>query len=76
MPDLPNNGLYITRKRKKWKFAHFDSYLNCFSHGREDEPAKARNALQEYLLPDKPLILELAAGNAQFSLQLANKYPD
>lgn len=76
MHTLENNGLYITRKRKLWKFAHFDSYPNCFEHSRDDDPTIAWQGLSEYLPKDKPLTLELAAGNAQFSLNLAKKYPD
>lgn len=75
MQTLENDGLYITRKRKKWKFAHFDSWENCFSHNREDDPSLAWKSVTSYLPKDQPLTLELAAGNAQFSLQLAKKYP-
>jgi len=76
MKDLEVEGLYITRKRKKWKFAHFDSYVNCFSHARTDSPDITKQALESYLPVGQPLVLEIAAGNAQFSLQLAKKYPD
>lgn len=76
MQNLQNDGLYITRKRKKWKFAHFDSYPNCFSHARQDDPEVVQKQLNEYLPNAQPLVLELAAGNAQFSLQLAKNNPD
>ncbi len=76
MQNLPNDGLFITRKRKKWKFAHFDSYANCFSYMRGGDPKIIQKALKQYFKTQCPLILELAAGNAQFSLQLAKKYPN
>lgn len=66
---------FITRKRKKWKFAHFDSYENCFSQQRDSDikyiAQKARSFLPE---DNKKLVLEIAAGNAQFSFQLAKLY--
>ncbi len=66
----------ISRKRKKYKFAHFDNYTNTASHAREDDPAVVKEKLDPWLSSSKPLILEIAAGNAQFSLALAKKYPD
>lgn len=71
---LENNGLYITRKRKKWKFAHFDSWENCFSYQRGDDAAPVKKLLKAYFPKNQPIVLEIAAGNAQFSLQLAKKY--
>ncbi len=68
--QLNPKGLVISRRRKKWKFAHFDAWDNCFTHSRADEPKVTLKNLQNYL-GNKPLILELAAGNAQFSLELA-----
>lgn len=76
MKPLEADGLFITRKRKKWKFAHFDSYQNCFSLNRGQDPSSVIQQLDGYLPENKKLILELAAGNAQFSLELARKYPD
>lgn len=75
MQQPPNNGLYITRKRKKYKFAHFDSYANCFSHERGGSGEETLAELREYL-GGSPAVLEIAAGNAQFSLQLAMQYPE
>lgn len=74
--SLPNKGLFITRKRKKWKFAHFDSYANCFSFSRGADAGKIIQAIQKFLPKDQPLILEIAAGNAQFSLALAKLHPE
>lgn len=71
---LENDGLYITRKRKLWKFAHFDSYPNCFQHTRGGDPKIVQN-LQDYFPEVQPITIELAAGNAQFSYNLAKKYP-
>ncbi len=64
----------ITRKRKKYKFANFDSFANCFSHSRYEDGSKTLSRLVAYL-GDTPTIIEIAAGNAQFSLTLAQKYP-
>ncbi len=66
----------ISRKRKKYKFAHFDGYSNTASHARVDDPVAVKEKLSPWLDSTKPLILEIAAGNAQFSLALAKKYPD
>ena len=76
MHTLENNGLYITRKRKLWKFAHFNSYENCFEYIRGEDPTLIQNELTNYLPKGQPLTLELAAGNAQFSFKLAKKYPN
>jgi tRNA (guanine-N7-)-methyltransferase len=74
---LETDGLYITRKRKKWKFAHFESYKNCFFYERGDDPQGAKDALKNYLpTENKKTVLEIAAGNAQFSLELARRYPE
>lgn len=84
METLPNDGLYITRKRKLWKFAHFDSYANCFSHAREQDGQKTYRDISSYFArpereeehQERKIVLEIAAGNAQFSFQLAKKYPE
>jgi tRNA (guanine-N7-)-methyltransferase len=65
----------ITRKRKKYKFANFDSFPNCFSHLRTTNAKHTLEKLKTYLA-DKPMVLEIAAGNAQFSFELAKKHPD
>lgn len=80
LSNLPNDGLYITRKRKKWKFAHFDSYPNCVSANRSDDPKKAYQTIKAYFARSErekrgKVVLEVAAGNAQFSLELARRYP-
>lgn len=75
MKHDPFLDLVISRKRKKYKFAHFDNFENCFSHNRADNGRQTLEALTIYL-KRKPMILEIAAGNAQFSLALAKKYPE
>jgi len=78
--EIDTTDLYITRKRKLWKFAHFDSYPNCFSHAREDDGQETYKNISAYLPQEKnqkrSVVLEIAAGNAQFSFQLAKKYPE
>lgn len=68
--------LIITRKRKRYKFANFDSFENCFSHSKTDDGAETYKNLVGYFSENRPLILEIAAGNAQFSFQLAKAIPD
>lgn len=75
MNQDPFSHLVITRKRKKYKFANFESFENSFSHTRGEDGIKTWQKLKQYL-GDKPLILELAAGNAQFSLELAKQNPN
>ncbi len=71
----PFEHLIITRKRKKYKFASFDSYQNCFSFSQNDDPKTLQQQLTSYLQEEQPLVLEIAAGNAQFSLELARRHP-
>ncbi|MGH7196836.1 MAG: tRNA (guanosine(46)-N7)-methyltransferase TrmB [Candidatus Saccharimonadales bacterium] len=61
---MENDKLFITRKRKKWKFAHFDEWPNCFQQDEVD-PAQWK----------KPLTVEIAAGSADLSVELAKQYP-
>lgn len=81
MADLQTNEdpfrhLVISRKRKLYKFAHFDSFDNCFEFSRGDEPQSLDRRLTSYFVTSQPRILEIAAGNAQFSLELARLHPD
>lgn len=55
----------ITRKRKKYKFAHFANLENCFEVSEWKK-----------LSADKPLVIELGAGTALFSVELAKRHPD
>jgi tRNA (guanine-N7-)-methyltransferase len=63
---MDTDKLFITRKRKKWKFAHFDQWENCF---------QASNVTPElwvsYFPKKQPLVVEVGAGSADLSLGLA-----
>lgn len=69
MIDNPEK-LFITRRRKKWKFAHFDDWPNCFSRN-EVTP----QFWQTYFKTKKPLTVEIGAGTADMSLGLARQQP-
>lgn len=71
----PFLNLVITRKRKLYKFAHFDSYDNAFTFSRGDKQYSLEQSLSQWFTVDSPRILEIAAGNAQFSLELARQNP-
>lgn len=71
-----HRDLIITRKRKLYKFAHFKDYKNCYSFMRGDIKFSLEKSLSTWFSDDNPRILEIAAGNAQFSLNLAKKYPN
>lgn len=76
MKQLDSAGLFITRKRKKWKFAHFDNWPNCLELKKEASSQDVTNRLADLIDAAKPTRLELAAGNAQFSFELARLYKD
>lgn len=59
---LNPDDFVITRKRKKYKFAKFHNAENCF----EFDEWKKREVD----------VLELGAGTALFSVELATRYPD
>lgn len=71
----PFLNLVITRKRKLYKFAHFDSYKNTFSFARGDTRYSLDKELDKFFSTERARILEIAAGNAQFSLELARRHP-
>lgn len=75
MADDPFKHLIISRKRKKYKFAHFDSYDNCFNLFSRDGAVSDSGKVWDYLGTDGELVVELAAGNGQFSLELARRHP-
>jgi len=60
--------LFITRKRKKWKFAHFDQWDNCLQ-ASEVDPKQWAN----YFTKQQPLIVEIGAGTADLSVGLARQ---
>lgn len=76
MSDDPFQHLIISRKRKKYKFAHFDSYDNCFNFFSRDGSISHASALWDFLGTKGELTVELAAGNGQFSLELARRHSE
>ncbi len=75
-PKDPHLDLVITRKRKLYKFAHFSSFANTFEFARGDEKYSLELDLEVWFASHKKRVLEIAAGNAQFSLELARRHPD
>lgn len=61
--------LFITRKRKLWKFAHFDEWANCFQ-ATQITPAFWKT----HFAGGKPLVVEIGAGTADLSLELARRH--
>jgi tRNA (guanine-N7-)-methyltransferase len=61
--------LFITRKRKKWKFAHFDEWANCIQ-AKDVRP----EMWPDYFLHQQPLVVEVGAGSADLSVGLARLY--
>jgi tRNA (guanine-N7-)-methyltransferase len=60
--------LFITRKRKIWKFAHFDQWANCFQAESVRPEFWAK-----YFVTSQPLIVEVGAGTADLSVGLARQ---
>lgn len=56
--------LFITRKRKKWKFAHFNEWSNCFEI--------VQVSPEQW---QQPLVVEIGAGTADLSVGLAKIQP-
>ncbi len=65
-----NDPLFITRKRKKWKFHHFNEWQNCW---QADEVKRAE--IKKFI-GDKKLTVEIGAGTADLAVELARRYPD
>ena len=59
--------LYITRRRKKYKFAKFNELSNCF---------QLENWNSELIDSDKKLVVEIGAGSALFLVELAKLHPE
>lgn len=60
----------ISRRRKKFKFARFNEFANCF---HLDEWIDKRD---DWFSDDKKLIVEIGAGSALFLVELAKLHPD
>lgn len=62
---LDPNDFIITRKRKKYRFAHFANLDNCYE-------------LDEWrpLSPGTPITIEIGAGNGLFAVELASRHPE
>ncbi len=60
--QLNPDDFVISRKRKKYKFAKFHNAENCFEFDQWQQQAVN--------------VLELGAGTAAFSVELASRYPD
>ncbi len=63
--------LFITRKRKKWKFAHFEEWPNCFE--ADNVTPKFWQTHFEAL---QPLVVEIGAGTADLSVELARRHAE
>jgi tRNA (guanine-N7-)-methyltransferase len=61
---------FITRKRKKWKFGHFNQWPNCFQIA-EISPAK----WQDFFGNATSLVAEIGAGTADLTIGLAQRHP-
>lgn len=61
---METDQFFITRKRKKWKFAHFAQWPNCFE-AEDVEPQQWK----------QPLVLEVGAGTADLAVGLARLRP-
>jgi tRNA (guanine-N7-)-methyltransferase len=60
----------ISRKRKKYKFARFSTFANCYE-------ADELNAEQVAVMGAKrEIILEIGAGTGFFAVELARRHPD
>lgn len=64
-----HDSLFITRKRKKWKFAHFEKWENCFQ-ASDVTPDFWRG----YFAGSQPLTVEIGAGTADLSVELARRH--
>lgn len=61
---------FIIRKRKKWKFGHFDQWPNCWQQ-TDIQP----NDVKKFSAKHK-LTIEIGAGTADLAVELARRYPD
>lgn len=68
--DTSFDQFVITRKRKKYKFAVFNSLDNCYN---DDNLAELQQILTN---SNTPLTVEIGAGSALFLTKLAELHPD
>lgn len=71
----PFSHLVITRRRKKYKFAHFENFANTADFAATTPSAWQKQLADVASKGPKPLVVELAAGTAQFSLEHAKHQP-
>ncbi|NVO02035.1 MAG: tRNA (guanosine(46)-N7)-methyltransferase TrmB [Bacteroidetes bacterium] len=66
-------------KRKLWKFAQLETFENAIQatsqNFNQDFSLKGKWS-KEYFKNDRPIILELGCGKGEYSVGLAEKYPD
>jgi len=60
----------ITRKRKKYKFARFSNYENCF------EATEITDRRITELADNRPITVEIGAGTGLFAAELARRHPE
>lgn len=68
---METERLFITRKRKKWKFAHFNQWPNCFQ-----ADTLTATTWQDFFTHQQPLVVEIGAGTADLSLGMARQRQD
>ncbi len=76
----------MAKRNKLQKFEQLNSFNNVFQNFNFEKPALVGahgetielkgNWVKEHFGNDKPLVLELACGRGEYSLALAEKYPD
>jgi Predicted S-adenosylmethionine-dependent methyltransferase len=64
--NLPDSDLFITRKRKKYKFAKFDEMENCFQ----------ASEWVDFKKNPPSVIVEVGAGTGLFSVKMAQNHPE
>jgi len=65
------DNFVLSRRRKLYKFAKFDEYPNCFHLDKWKEFFAG-----SFLAKEKDIVLEVGAGSALFSVELARRFPE
>jgi tRNA (guanine-N7-)-methyltransferase len=68
--QLNPDDFVITRKRKKYKFARFSNFENCYEATEITPDDIAKKA------DDREITLEVGAGTALFAVELARRHPE